>query len=87
MTTDITICINNFCPLALDCYRHEATPKEENQSYAEFEYDNGCVDFLKIHRLEDSKKRKINPNQRIFREQSYQKMIERKQRKHKKKEY
>lgn len=30
---DLTMCTNDECPLASNCYRHEATPSEYRQSY------------------------------------------------------
>lgn len=35
---DITMCLNDDCPLKDKCYRHTAIPKEYWQSYANFEY-------------------------------------------------
>ena len=43
---DITMCMNDNCPVRKDCYRHTATPSEW-QSWSVFEWDgkDGCGDF------------------------------------------
>ena len=35
---DITMCINEFCPIKEKCYRYMATPNEFWQSYGEFNF-------------------------------------------------
>ena len=44
---DISMCLNDACPSATRCYRHEAKPNEWRQSYAEFKPDETgkCEDF------------------------------------------
>lgn len=41
---DITMCVNESCPQKKSCYRHLAIPSTY-QSYAEFNYDNGCDNY------------------------------------------
>jgi len=38
---DITMCLNTLCPNAATCYRITATPSENWQSMAMFEYTVG----------------------------------------------
>lgn len=60
---DITMCSNDACPLAKDCYRHEAvpwagqswflvdpTPTRTINAAQEVSWD--CDNFLRIHRKE-----------------------------------
>lgn len=52
---DITMCANDECPLASQCYRHEAEPNEYKQSYAVFEPITICFTVYCHHfwRMED----------------------------------
>lgn len=36
--SDISMCINEYCPLKEHCYRYTATPHEIWQAYGNFEY-------------------------------------------------
>jgi len=45
---DITMCDNKKCPKFKNCYRAQAVPHPEWQSWATFNYNNGCDYFLKI---------------------------------------
>ena len=42
---DISMCINESCPLKLSCYRYLAQPDDIMQSYAKFEWEkeNGVI--------------------------------------------
>jgi hypothetical protein len=43
---DISMCINENCPVKLRCYRHTATPTEYRQAYMFFKWDDtGCDHF------------------------------------------
>jgi hypothetical protein len=35
---NITMCINEFCPLKKDCERYTAIPNEFYQAYGDFDY-------------------------------------------------
>ena len=51
MSPDITMCSNDKCRLAGDCYRHEAIPDKMWQSYSSFEADSDfrhCLHFTEI---------------------------------------
>ena len=52
--TDISMCLNDECPLAKNCYRHEAVPSELWQSYSDFRpnEDGECPNFLRIRKRE-----------------------------------
>lgn len=52
---DISMCANHKCPMAHDCYRHEAIPSPGRQVYGEFKPDdNGhCDSFLEIYLKRD----------------------------------
>jgi hypothetical protein len=42
----VSMCTNDTCPLAVDCYRHEATPCYA-QTYTNFKTDeNGDCDYF-----------------------------------------
>jgi hypothetical protein len=46
---DITMCNNDECPRAKECYRHEATPSPYAQTYTRFIHNrNGCSAFMEI---------------------------------------
>ena len=51
---DLTMCINDDCPLAATCYRHEAKPTPGRQSFAAFKQnaDGTCDGFLEIWGME-----------------------------------
>jgi hypothetical protein len=43
---DISMCINEDCPMKLTCYRYTATPTPLRQSYMSFKWDDtGCDHF------------------------------------------
>jgi hypothetical protein len=43
---DISMCINEGCPVKLTCYRYTATPTEYRQAYMFFKWDDtGCDHF------------------------------------------
>ena len=44
---DITLCMNQICPLKDKCYRRTAVPSEW-QSYSYFDYDDGCEYFWEV---------------------------------------
>lgn len=51
---DITMCINNSCPIREKCFRFRAIPDKYNQSYSRFQYTNQkgkvfCDDYLPIY--------------------------------------
>jgi len=48
---DITMCMNDECHLAKECYRHEATPSDW-QSYSHFRPNEAgdCDHFLPIYK-------------------------------------
>ena len=52
---DITLCENEDCPIKENCYRYLAVGGLF-QSYANFEYKNGCPFF--IHKKDWQKKEK-----------------------------
>ena len=45
---DISMCLNDSCPVAKKCYRHEAKKNEYRQAYMAFRSsgDKGCEDFI-----------------------------------------
>ena len=43
MSADITMCLATLCPVRHKCYRHEAKPSEEGQSYF-YPMNTQCVD-------------------------------------------
>lgn len=48
---DITMCINDKCPSAKLCYRHETEPNPSMQEYADFAPINGevaCGEFIEL---------------------------------------
>jgi hypothetical protein len=48
---DISMCVNDACPSAAKCYRHEAKPTEFRQAYSEFSPPEGrdkCDWFMPI---------------------------------------
>ena len=45
---DITMCLNDGCPLRNDCYRFMAEPNEYRQSYARFECSEKAEHFLEM---------------------------------------
>lgn len=56
---DITMCMNDGCPLAGSCYRHEAKPNEYWQSFAMFEYQltsegTLCDNFIEAYKTTTS---------------------------------
>lgn len=52
---DITMCQNDDCPMAKECYRHEAEPTPRYQSYTHFHYQDGtCDSFMEIWDRETS---------------------------------
>lgn len=59
---DITMCLNERCPIKSTCYRYTAHPNEYWQSYSNFEYDPefGCDDFISNDFME-VKSRRNNP--------------------------
>ena len=44
MTPDISMCMNDKCPLKTTCYRYMAIPSPR-QTYAAFTYNDGCDDY------------------------------------------
>lgn len=51
---DITMCTSENCPMKFSCYRANADPDSQWQSYANFEYtcheDSGFSDYIKDFR-------------------------------------
>ena len=47
---DITMCLQDDCPMKGGCYRHEATPTSYRQSFAVFtpETATDCSRFMEI---------------------------------------
>ena len=48
---DITMCLNKDCPIRTSCYRFTATPSDNRQAYAEFEFREtenlrGCTHYI-----------------------------------------
>jgi len=51
MSPDITMCSNDKCRLAGECYRHQAIPDPHWQLYGSYEADTDfrhCLDFVEI---------------------------------------
>ena len=45
---DLAMCLDDDCPRAKECYRHEAKPSELRQAYADFHHED-CEHFLPIY--------------------------------------
>ena len=43
---DISMCLNEDCPIKETCYRYKATANPYRQAYMDFKYDNGCEDYV-----------------------------------------
>ena len=51
MSPDITMCSNDKCRLAGECYRYQAIPDKMWQSYSSFDADTDfrhCLNFVEI---------------------------------------
>ena len=54
---DISMCINEYCPIKQKCYRYRAIPKEFYQSYTDFKFviteDNvvECNNYIDINKV------------------------------------
>ena len=49
---DLAMCLDDDCPRAKECYRHEAVPSGLRQAFANFNYDPpdyGCRYFAPIY--------------------------------------